>query len=67
MFDRKQGLYLEAVSDYSASLQLQPNNIKSLNNRGYCFAKLAQFQKAVADYSQVLQCCYMCVLVLQYC
>jgi hypothetical protein len=40
---------------------------KSLNNRGYCFAKLAQFQKAVADYSQVLQCCYMCVLVLQYC
>ena len=31
---RKQGLYAEALLDYASSLQLQPNNVKSLNNRG---------------------------------
>lgn len=35
------------------SLQLDPSNIKTYNNRGYSFAKRGMYTDAIADYTQV--------------
>ena len=37
------GRYEEAIADYTRSLVLDPRNIKTLNNRGYSFAKSGNY------------------------
>lgn len=37
------GRYEEAIADYSRSLALDPRNIKTLNNRGYSYAKSGNY------------------------
>jgi tetratricopeptide (TPR) repeat protein len=51
---RKLGRYDAAIADYSRSLELEPDNIKTLNNRGYSYAKSGLYDAAVADYSRVI-------------
>ena len=47
--------FLEAIEDYSNEIRYgTSNNIKALNNRAYCFAKLSRYHEAIDDYSQVL-------------
>lgn len=53
---RKQENFKEAIEDYSLELNFGPNkNIKALNNRAYCFAKIGQFEFAIEDYTQVIE------------
>lgn len=45
-----------AIDDYTNEINFgTSNNIKALNNRAYCFAKLSQYHEAIADYSKVLE------------
>lgn len=44
-----------AIEDYANEMKYgTSNNVKALNNRAYCFAKLGQYHDAINDYSQVL-------------
>lgn len=38
--------------DYSKSLELEPDNVKTLNNRGYSYAKSGQYAAAVVRCKQ---------------
>ena len=40
--------------DYTRSLELDPTNVRTLNNRGYSFAKSGDYDKAIADYTKVI-------------
>lgn len=51
---RKLGRYDAAIADYSRSLELEPDNIKTLNNRGYSYAKSGAYDAAIGDYSRVI-------------
>lgn len=42
-------------TDYTKSLQLNPNNVKTYNNRGYSYAKKCEYDKAIKDYNRVLE------------
>lgn len=45
-----------AIEDYSNELKYgSSNNVKALNNRAYCFAKLGHYHEAINDYSTVLE------------
>ena len=57
--NRKLERYEEAIEDYSSELKYGgeaqgAGNIKALNNRAYCFAKIAQYENAIDDYSKVI-------------
>ena len=41
------GLYTEAVEDYTKALSSDPNNLQYLHNRGICYERMAQYNKAV--------------------
>ena len=44
-----------AIEDYTHEMQYgTTNNVKALNNRAYCYAKLGQYHEAISDYSDVL-------------
>lgn len=49
------GQYALAVEDYTRSLELNPSNIKTFNNRGYSYAKSGNYEAAIADYDQAIQ------------
>ena len=49
------GQYARAVEDYTRSLELNPSNIKTFNNRGYSYAKSGNYEAAIADYDQAIQ------------
>ena len=52
---RKQENFVEAIEDYALELNYGPdNNIKALNNRAYCYAKIGQFEQAIDDYASVI-------------
>lgn len=54
---RKLGNYRAAIKDYTRELDLVRNNsqqVKCLNNRAFCFAKLEDFDQAIHDYSSVI-------------
>ena len=67
LVQRKQENYTEAIDDYSLELKYSTNrnkdpknivnhsNIKALNNRAYCYAKIGQFDSAIDDYSYVIE------------
>lgn len=53
---RKQEKYAEAIEDYTLELNYgSDKNIKALNNRAYCYAKIGQFDKAIEDYTYVIE------------
>ncbi len=51
----KQGNYDKAIASYDAFLKLDPENIKSLYNRGRAYEELGKFDKAISDYHSVLE------------
>ena len=41
-----------AIDDYTKELEFgEKSNIKALNNRAYCYAKLGHYYPAINDYS----------------
>jgi lipoprotein NlpI len=50
---RKLGQWDKAISDYTQSLRLAPDSIKTHNNLGYSYAKSGNFDAAVRNYSTV--------------
>jgi len=48
-------MYDNAVNDYTLALQLEPNNIHALHNRGICYQKLAKFNEAIEDFTLVIK------------
>jgi len=43
-----------AISAYSRSIQLDKNNVYSLNNRGYTYNLIGQYNKAIKDFNRVI-------------
>ena len=49
--------YEEAVDDYTRELAVSGSDrskARALNNRAYCYAKMSMFDKAIMDYSSVI-------------
>ena len=51
----KQGNYDKAITSYDTFLKLDPENIKSLYNRGRAYEELGKFDEAISDYESVLE------------
>ncbi|MDN5204645.1 tetratricopeptide repeat protein [Fulvivirgaceae bacterium BMA10] len=49
------GKYDEAVAEYSKYLELQPNNVKSLYNRGRAYEEIGDYSNAMEDFKKVLK------------
>ena len=47
--------YPKAIEDYNTILNIHPDNLKSLINRAFCYAKLEKYELAVNDYSSILK------------
>lgn len=47
--------YERALSDFSSSLEKNPNDAGVLNNRGQCHYMLRNYPAAIADYTQAVQ------------
>ena len=55
LVNRKMEQFESAIEDYTKELQFgEKSNIKALNNRAYCYAKLGMYYPAIDDYSLVL-------------
>ena len=53
--NRKLDRFEAAIDDYTNEIKFgTSNNVKALNNRAYCFAKLGLYKEAIGDYSSVL-------------
>ena len=50
-----QGNYEKAIEAYTNYLELNPNNIKSLYNRGRAYEELGNYELALADFNKVLE------------
>ncbi len=48
------GQYQQAITVYSRSINLLPNNADAYLGRGYAYEKLGEYEKALSDYSQVI-------------
>ena len=48
LVNRKMERFTEAIEDYSNEIRYgAANNVKALNNRAYCFAKLSRYHEAI--------------------
>ena len=52
LVNRKMEQFEAAIDDYTKELEFgEKSNIKALNNRAYCYAKLGHYYPAINDYS----------------
>ena len=49
------GILRQALADCNEALRLMPNNVATLDSRGFVFLKLTQFDAAVSDYDAALR------------
>jgi len=49
------GYYKDGITNFNKSLDLNPNNKFSLNNRGYTFNILEEYNKAISDFDHALK------------
>jgi tetratricopeptide (TPR) repeat protein len=49
-----QTLHDKAISDYSKAIQLNPNNGDAYFNRGLIYSALRKYDKAIADFTEVI-------------
>jgi len=47
--------YTEGIADYTKSLQIEPENIYSLNNRGYTYNLISEYEKAIVDFNKAIE------------
>ena len=50
-----QGKYEEAISQYTQYIEYNPDDIKSIYNRGRAYEELGQLDKSMADYEKALE------------
>lgn len=50
---QKQGQMDQAIEEYNLVQEIQPDEVTSLVNRGICYAKMKDFDAALADFSRV--------------
>jgi tetratricopeptide (TPR) repeat protein len=46
------GLFHEAIQDYTMALKTDPKNLQYLHNRGVCFERIHEYNKAVEDFTE---------------
>lgn len=51
----KAGAYAQAAEIYSRMLSLKPEFAQVYNDRGSCFRRMGQYEKAVADYTEAIR------------
>ena len=51
----ERGEYDQAIFNYTATLEVNPNHIKALTNRGNSYAEKGEYDKAIADYTAILK------------
>ena len=49
------GDYEQAVSEYTSYIEYNPEDIKSIYNRGRAYEELGQYDKSLADYEKTLE------------
>ena len=52
---QKQGQFEMAVNEYDMALELKPDDVSCLVNRGQCLLKLKEFDEALIDFNDVLK------------
>ena len=50
-----QGKYEEAITQYTQYIEYNPDDIKSIYNRGRAYEELGQYEKSMADYEKALE------------
>ena len=50
-----QGKYEEAISMYTDYIEYNPDDIKSIYNRGRAYEELGEYDKSIADYEKALE------------
>lgn len=53
-------LYMEAIHDYTMALKSDPNNLHYLHNRGICYQKIHEYQKAINDFTEEIKLSASC-------
>jgi tetratricopeptide (TPR) repeat protein len=48
-------MYEEAIQDYTQALQADQSNLHYLHNRGICYQKIHEYQKAVQDFTEEIK------------
>jgi tetratricopeptide (TPR) repeat protein len=51
----RNGAYDPAISDLSAFIRLNPNNVRALGDRGTSYELKGEYDRAIADYSEVIR------------
>jgi len=51
----KLGKYEEAVASFDKALEINPNNLKTLSNKGVALARLGKHEEAVACFDKALK------------
>jgi hypothetical protein len=49
------GLYDQAISDYSKAIEINPNYTKAYTNRGVAYYKKALYDQAISDYNKAIE------------
>ena len=47
--------YYKAIEDSSTAIELNPNNARALKSRGHCYAHLAEYERAIKDWSRAFE------------
>jgi len=47
-------LYIEAITDYSMAIKIDPNNPFAYYNRGISFDRLKKYKEAISDFSKAI-------------
>lgn len=51
----RQGMYKEAVKDFSRVIEIDPQNANAFFNRGCCYDSIGELDLAISDYSVALE------------
>lgn len=51
----KEGKFNTAIESYNDFLKLQPKHVKTIYNRGRCYQELGQYEKALRDFTRVIE------------
>jgi tetratricopeptide (TPR) repeat protein len=52
---RNRGNYDQAIADYDAAIQKDPNNARAWYNRGWAYGEKKNYDRAIADYTQAIR------------
>src|ERR1700690_430899 len=53
--NRKQGYYIQAISDYTKAIKINPKFIDAYNNRGTVNLYILNYAQAISDFNKVIE------------